>query len=306
MSKDIYKHKISKYAYKYITTNNKSKIPIYAEKINSYLRGGYDYMDASDVIRYLDCRINNNNCLKNEKGTKLVYNTQPYMLVVYGPPASGKSRAKELMIKEFGLADNYINIDVDQLVYHTNQFQNFKNNTDISDLTNITPNDLDDNPKIQKIIENYKNIRSKTSFFIKVFIGIALMFNYNIVLETTGGGSDWSNIADDVLNYKYNIYLVYPYTDNIELLINRSISRGLEEHRFVTKKYFYEIFKKSRKNFLRVTEPNNIIKFKAIYVFDASKTSFDNSILFKYINQDGEITTSSKNQEFISELQSIE
>ncbi|XWV26837.1 hypothetical protein QJ857_gp0213 [Tupanvirus soda lake] len=299
MNKNILQHKISKYSYKYITNTNQNKKSLYTEKLYGYMKGGYDYTNAQDVLRYLDCRINNTDCLRNEKGIKLESNEQPYLLVVYGPPASGKSYAKDLMIKEFGLSNNYVYIDVDQMVYDTDQFQHFKNTVDVSDLVNINSDDIDTHPKIQMMIETYRKIRSKTNFLLRIFLGIALMFNYNIVLETPGGGSDWFNIAEELLNNKYDIYLVYPFTNNIEMLVQRSIKRGLAEHRFVQKKYLYDMARRSQKNFLRVLDPLNISKFRAIYVYETKPNEFvlsDNNLLFAYVNP-----KENQNQNYLSD-----
>ena len=303
-------YKISKYIYKYLNKDN-NKQGQYNKKLKSYLqKGGYNYQDAMDILRYIGCIINDTNCNIHEKGNKIQSNEKPYLLILYGPPACGKTFSGEFIIKKLNLKNNYINLNVDQFVYDSNQFQESK--IDLTKFQNITIDEIDKNPQLQLIEDNYRKIRLKTDFLLQILKNISIMFKYNVVLETTGGAIDFyfKYIINDYYYKKYNIYLVFPYTNNINILFDRSIERGLKECRFVPKEYFKFNFMKSQKNFLKVINKDNIIKFNGIYVydikkFDYQKEDFCDSILFKYEKIDNKIIKSKENDKFINQIKKI-
>jgi len=94
------------------------------------------------------------------------------------------------MINHLKLSSNNIKIDVDKFVYDTVQWKNFTKLIDKDKIKNISINEIDKNETIQTILKQYKNIRSTTSFMINILVGIALMFNYNVVIEMSGRGLD--------------------------------------------------------------------------------------------------------------------
>ena len=306
-------YKISKYIYKYTTTQNNVKLELYKKKLSRYLnnnnnmRGGYDYTSPSDSLRYLECILTNSNCTSIETGQNMEQNINPYILVVYGPPASGKTTAKNLMINKFNLSDNYVDINVDKFVYDTDQFNDFIKTIDLTPVKTMSIDEIDLYDPVQKLNQNYQLIRSRTAPLLKILIGFAIMFKYNIVLETPGGGNEWKNIVEELLKHNYSAYIVYPYTNDINMLIDRSIKRGVTEYRFLTKQYMQNMVSRSIKNFYTfITDSNIMSKFKEIIAYDTSKIklsddSFDDVILFNY----GDNTQDKLNNDFVNKLKSI-
>jgi GTPase SAR1 family protein len=245
--------------------------------------GNYDYTDSKEMIKYLNCIINGLQCdgIPNEKTES---NEKPYLLILYGPPASGKTSAIEQITKYLNLSSNNINIDVDKFVYDTKQWKDFTKLLEDDKIKNISYDKLDDDPIIQNIAKQYKNIRSRTSFMINILVGIALMYNYNVVMEMSGRGLEWymTHIINEFIHYKYNVHIVYPYTDNVNMLYNRSIKRGYEEYRFVSKKFIDEVYVMAKKNFLKILDKKD--NYTSILVYDINNTKINDNILFEYNN----------------------
>ncbi|XWV26333.1 hypothetical protein QJ857_gp0741 [Tupanvirus soda lake] len=239
----------------------------------------YDYTNKSDVDRYVSE-------VTNIKPAKYI----PYLLILYGHPASGKTYAKNFIIEKLNLQDNYIYISEDRFAYDTIQYQQQKL-VDLTDIKNISKNELENQDKIKFLQESYNRIRKQTKFLMYPLMGSTLMFKNNVILEITGVGLDWymTTMIDEFYHYKYDVYVVYPFTLDIDFLFDRSITRGFEEKRFLPNKYFDIAVDRSTKNFQKIISEDNIKKFKEIYVYDTKNidqkgTNIEDNILLHYVN----------------------
>ncbi|AQN68762.1 hypothetical protein [Saudi moumouvirus] len=239
----------------------------------------YDYKNKMDVDRYVR-QITN---VEPASG-------KPFLLVLYGPPASGKTFAKKFIINKLGLSDNYIYISEDRFAYDTIQFNQLQS-TDLSDLKNVPKHKVEKHEKITSLQEEYNSIRKQTKFIMYHLLGSAFMFKTNVVLEMTGVGLDWymTTMIDEFYHYKYDIYVVYPFTYDIDFLFNRSVDRGFKEKRFLPSKYFVTAIDRSTNNFQKILNEDNIKKFKEIYVYDTKNidsegNNIKDNILLHYVN----------------------
>ncbi|XWV25072.1 hypothetical protein QJ856_gp0705 [Tupanvirus deep ocean] len=269
-----FKQKYIKYKSKYINLKKMS---------GGNIIEPYDYKNKMDVDRYVQQITNVEPASGSPSG-------RPYLLVLYGPPASGKTFAKKFIINKLGLSDNYIYISEDRFAYDTIQFNQLQS-TDLSDLKNIPKYEIEKHEKIISLQEAYNSIRKQTKFIMYPLLGSALMFKTNVVLEMTGVGLDWymATMIDEFYHYKYDIYVVYPFTYDIDFLFNRSVDRGFKEKRFLPSKYFAIAVERSMNNFQKILNDDNIKKFKEIYVYDTKNidnkgNNIQDNILLHYVN----------------------
>jgi hypothetical protein len=247
MDEDYYKKEYRRYRKKY-------------NQLKRLLGGNpfsYDYTTPEGVQEYIKF-----------VQSKVTSYENPYLLILYGPPATGKTTAKNVALTELGLASDYVYISEDQFVYDTKQFQELTQRVNIEDLKNLPIEEIINNPEVQLLQQEYNRIRKSTKFLIHVFMGLALMYKYNVVLEMTGNALDWyvTHVVDEFAHYKYENYVVYPKNDNADELYKRSIERGFKEYRFIPSDYFYQTFERSRKNFSKLDDNQSYKKmFKDIY-----------------------------------------
>jgi len=251
------------------------------EKIESDTKNLYDYTNPTSVVGYVGQEI-----------AELKSNEQPYLLILYGPPASGKTTILPKILDNFGLDKNYIYLSDDKFSYDTVQYKEMRK-TDLTELQDLSAEELDDHPIIKHLQEEYNKIRKKAKQLLYMFMGLAFMYKYNVILEMTGVGLDWymSTVIDEFYHYKYDIYLMYPFTTNEDLLYRRSIKRAFEEKRFPPMKYFKIAIDVSIKNFNKILDESNITKFKSILVYDTKRTApdghnLDEHIIFQYDRPD--------------------
>ncbi len=268
-----------------MTENYRTKYKKYKHKyINLKLTGGmvepYDHTIKSEVNHYVGVI------------TDVEPSIKPYLLILYGPPASGKTSAKNYIVDKLNLSTDYIYISEDRFAYDTKQFAELKS-VDLTELRDISIDQFDNHPKVKFLEDSYNSIRKHTKFIMYPLIGSALMFKTNVVLEMTGVGIDWymNTIIDEFYHYHYDIIIVYPFTSDTDFLYKRSVERGLKEHRFVPMKYFQIAVERSRENFRKILSDQHIKKFNKIYVFDAKTLNFldpksEPFILYESVNGD--------------------
>jgi hypothetical protein len=243
---------------KYLKYKNKYKN---AKKINNQINyinkkfnlfGGdckpkltYDPLNFESFIKY----ITN----KYECTGKNIKTTNKYFVILYGPPASGKTLAKKIatqIIKnnfdeQLGNEDifkTFIDSSVDELTY--DKLVN-GTTTSVIDLLLETLNkkiiteNIDKNklrPFINDIVDDtfkiYKENRADSLSELMIFL--ASFLNKNIFFETSTAGLSYIHGLLDILTWhNYKPILIYPYTNDVRLLYERSIDRGLKEGRFL-------------------------------------------------------------------------
>lgn len=253
-----YKEKYLKYKIKYTDLKNKQNI--------YNLLGGlcqldkkFNYADLSSVLDYAKNRYE---CTDNKRTNK------KYFVILYGPPASGKTIARKLActyIKKYfneslpteDIYKSFIDTGVDELVYdayyneespkksikdklkHTidTYFQENKV-PEVSRLQHIKTNiDGELKEKVLKINNGiYNKYRSKNNIDdLSALLGIIGTYtNHNVFFEIASPYIDYINkLIQTIYWNNYNIVFIYPYTDNIDLLIERNYARGLLEGRLM-------------------------------------------------------------------------
>lgn len=260
----MYQSKYNKYKKKYLVLKNM----IGSSNIL------YDYTNSEDVLKYV------NSILPKEKS-----NDRPYLLILYGPPGSGKTFNRKLVIKELNLNNNFVYLSEDEYAYNTIQFNNLKNTTDLSNLKNLNQEELEGNEKFVKLQTEYNKIRKATSNMVFILLGLTLMYKHNAVIEMTGAGLSWymTHVINEFYHYKYDIKLVYPYVENIDTLLKRTRERGFKEKRFLTKKYLNDTIQRSKDNFNKLMHSDEINKFNDVIVYDAenNKGNFEDRLIYR-------------------------
>jgi len=249
----MYKQKYAKYKNKYIALKHQHDNIL------------YDYTNSEEVLKYI------HSILPKKSNS----NPNPYVLVLYGPPGSGKTLSKKFILDELHLDNNYVYFSEDEFAYHTKQFEELKNNSA--------------HKQVDILQSEYNVIRKATSYIMYTLLGLALMYKLNAVIEMTGNGLNWymTHLINEFHHHKYKIHLVYPYVNDVNILIERSIKRGNKEFRYVPEKYIRDVFVRSKDNFIKLINSEDVVKFNNIYVYDAVKIKLDGSnfkqcIIYQY------------------------
>ena len=124
-----------------------------------------DYTDIHNSMEYILCQ-------KKKSGSD---KSEPYVLLVYGPPGSGKSSsAINFALDNFNLENDYMSISIDTIIDSTCEHQNQIKEIDRDCISNLGKNINKDND-IKNIIKNRRIIKNKVYYFIKIFASIALL-----------------------------------------------------------------------------------------------------------------------------------
>jgi hypothetical protein len=244
----MYQKKYAKYKTKYLALTRQSLL--------------FDYTDQNSTLKFIQ------SILPAKPSDK------PYVLILYGPPGSGKTFAKDLICGELNLDNNYVYFSEDYFAYHTVQFQELKKS-------------VTDTLTQEELQAKYNVIKKATSYIIYMLLGITMMYKYNAVVEMTGNGLGWymTHVIDEFAHYKYGIHLVYPYIDDVNILIQRVEQRARVEFRSTPEQYVRTVFVRAKDNFIKLIESGTISKFDNIYVYNAngSNNLLDN-LIYQYSN----------------------
>jgi hypothetical protein len=175
-----------------------------------------------------------------------------YIVILYGPPGSGKSIAKNVashLIKtifkeELSVPDichSFINTNIDSITYNVQV-----GNKTVSELLKENLAEHTTNPTdMSEIIKNEEQlIKSSYDIYRKhrpdvvseMLYFFAVYSNKNIFLETSSGDSVYLNRIVNLLKYYKCIPIfVYPFVNDISILHERALCRGMTEGRFVSR-----------------------------------------------------------------------
>jgi len=251
-----FKEKYLKYKMKY--TDLKIK-----QNIFNFLGGAceknknFNYADLSSVLDYAKNRYE---CTEGFKTTK------KYFVILYGPPASGKTISRKLasmyIKKHFNeslsteeIYKSFIDTGVDDLVYdaYYNEESPIKSVKDKLKETidlyflnlQILPENRIEHIKTlsefkKEVIEpnnnTYSKYRSEHNIDdLSALLGIIATYtNHNVFFEIASPNVDYINKLIQTLYWnKYKIVFIYPYTNNYDLLVERNYARGLLEGRIM-------------------------------------------------------------------------
>ncbi|BCS83591.1 hypothetical protein QLL95_gp0532 [Cotonvirus japonicus] len=235
---------------KYIQKINTEAKPIYLKKIVRHLDetkhfpsqvGGLKLNNFDSLVEFLRQSYERASSETNKK----------YLVILYGPPASGKSISRYVasyMIKDLfaesipveEIYKSFIDTGIDEITYETETSSNKR----IIDLLKENTNEKLGN---DKTIDNAKkNIAelalsswniyktNRPDYVSEMLYYFAIYLNKNIFIETTGSSTDYLKRIINLLSfYNYVPILIYPFINDVKIVYNRSIQRGLKEGRFL-------------------------------------------------------------------------
>ncbi|AGF84906.1 hypothetical protein QJ854_gp876 [Moumouvirus goulette] len=236
---------------KYLDKINQNPKPVYLKKISYYLNrvdninrlqvGGLKLHNFDSLVDYL----------QQTYGKATTQTEKKYLVILYGPPASGKSISryiachwiKTLFEEPSNIEDIYksfIDTGIDDITYETESETGKR-------VIELLKENLNDKLGGDKTIENakrniadlassswniYKNYRP--DYVSELLYYFAIFLNKNIFIETTGSGTEYLNRIIDMLSYyEYIPILIYPFINDVKIIYDRSIQRGLTEGRFL-------------------------------------------------------------------------
>lgn len=177
-----------------------------------------------------------------KENVKNIYMDNPTLVVLYGPPGSGKTFYKDKIAEQ--LKNNFIYMSEDYYAYNTIQYKKILN-INIDDIQNSTfraydkhsIESIEDTEIYKKLQKKYLKIKKRVSHMSNIFTGISLMYGYNVILEMTGAGLDFyvHQIINEFKHYGYILKLYYPYTTEKNKLFERTVERGFTDKRFIPK-----------------------------------------------------------------------
>lgn len=227
----------------------------------------FDINDPQQTLLYI------NHCISS-----VIPSIKPKLIILYGPPGSGKTFIKNKYIKN---VSKYIYLSEDEYACNTIQYDTIRK-TDTSELKNIDPSEIENNDLVKNIMSSYKKIKGIASNITYILTGLCLMYKYDCILEMTGVGLDYylNNIIKEFKHSQYKIKIIYPFTNDTKLLHDRINKRGLEENRFLPISYINIATVKPIINFKKILCDDEINKiFNTIIVVDAKK--YDKVLYYK-------------------------
>jgi hypothetical protein len=236
-----------------------------------------DSNDITSLFKYLHDEYQ---CTKDKTTNK------KYFIVLYGPPASGKTDAisegcklTQSIFNETQSIDDImsslIDTNIDNLVY---KFEDTKQklidqvSTKLIESQSKTEEEINDISKLSFSI--YKKARDIVDPISSLLIWLAVYLKKNILFETSAGSFDYViNMCNLLKYYDYIPIIIFPYISDLDILYNRSLARGMKEGRVINKdKIRYKMT-------TSITDFNNInVNFLSTFQF------FDDIILCSYDN----------------------
>jgi hypothetical protein len=282
------------YSKKYIKYKNKYFELKYLENVINMLGGALcsdtnkiqEFKNINDILSYMK---------QEEECVSKVSTKQKYIIILYGPPGSGKTDAfhiaTKLITEHFNenkdnIEKTFINTGLDDLVnktilkeYPDKSVKNvlvenlksliiskMSNNKKYEELTNddkkkIINDNMDPFYKQDKKQEEkssllrgqfdiYNLARNEIDPVSSLLLWFAVYLKKNIIFETSAGSFDYINtLIELVIWYNYIPIIIYPYSNNLDLIYSRILDRTLLQGRFITKSIVSAKMKNSINNF---------------------------------------------------------
>ncbi|AAV51130.1 hypothetical protein [Acanthamoeba castellanii mimivirus] len=282
-------YKLNKYIHK-INTDPKS---IYLNKIAKYY-------DSSIPIQVGGLRLNDFDSLV--KFLKQAYDKAPtetsnkYLVILYGPPASGKSISRYIasywiqeLFKETESIENiyksFIDTGIDEITYDI-ETPTGKRIIDL--LKENIDNKLGNDKSIENAKKNISLLASSSwdiyrtnrpDYVSELLYYFAIFLNKNIFLETTGSSIPYLERIINLLSfYGYIPIVVYPFINDVSILYNRSIQRGLKEGRFLRCDTSFGLASQMQISLANYPKIKNIVSQYKNYLIYQYNSNFSNEI----------------------------
>lgn len=290
----------------------------YINKSKMYGGNDEDTFDGDDfdsIMKYILHKLKKIIAKQTSNTTK-----EKHLIMLYGPPASGKSIAKKIMLSKLKIGDtDYIDINLDDIIGNDRKYK-LELEALKKEHGNISAEPSDD---IQKRATNlYFSIRKKANLVFELLVFITRLYDISLVVEVTGGTYCsmvwWDNILRFFKTKKYTISLIYPVVTDVQKIVSRADERGKEIFRFVSYVAIRESIEGAKKNIKTIIDASRAMfhKFDNIYIYkneDANFVSyakenniqdllqlFDKYILYK--KEKGNIITEGIEYDFIKEI----
>lgn len=256
-TKDI-NYKLIKYIGKSLSCGTSNKY--YHAKMKKYLQmGGYTNDQIAD---YIDTLFLNKGPLD-----------QKYLIILYGPPASGKTHARNIICDKLNIDKNkFVDLSIDKFINDNDDYNKDKNEfknkyeielskiTDIScdkeykkyNISDIDEMDINITKLYSPMAKKYNETRSSIAslIFETVLNKIREDAKLSLFIEITGARTAWYTdfIIPQFRQNGYKVYVIYPFVNNIDELVERSACRFTKEIRYVNKSDIIEITKLALQN----------------------------------------------------------
>jgi hypothetical protein len=207
------------------------------------------------------------------KINELKSSKNPWFIVSWGPPASGKGACRReyldsLKITSSGAIDILVDDMIGIITEYVNEMQWCKNDGGQCDSS--------------KIYFKYRNYGNEIR---ELVLQHSLENKYNIIWETTGKDTDRLDKMIPLLKKMgYRIGLVFPYVQ-IDTIIFRNDERAKRIGRRPDPDLIRDIYEKAQTNLLQQIFPSN--QYDKIILYDNEKAKFCSRTLMKYTRKDG-------------------
>jgi predicted ABC-type ATPase len=215
----------------------------------------------------------NNNCLQQYIDSKFSLmkkcdNYNKYMIMLYGPPACGKSYGMIYGIQTINniyknnlIRDNFIEINVDDIVGDISSHQKIVNEQ-LKICNNTNSNHINHIEAIRTIKKSYWKTREKYENIAEIMIEKCIQNKVNFTMESTGSNfGKWHyDLFQRLKKDDYKIIFIYLRVTNEDLLVKRAYERGLKLGRFITKEDYkqYKFIDKAESNFEKILQNKNL------------------------------------------------
>lgn len=280
------KLKYIKYKQKYLDLQKK--------KIIYNLIGGNCDKDIKLIHTDIDSTLN---FIKNHYECSPLQTVNNYFVILYGPPASGKTIARKLACKiikdNFSeeqlsydeIMKSFIDTSVDDIIAKTIISTKLGDETYNKTVEEVMIENIDkiisrenknidyfrkniNDQSIQELIKNNSSLYDQYRKYIDelslVLGAFATYINRNVFFEISSPYIDYViDLINTVYKWKYKIIFIYPYTDNFDELCKRSDLRGLQIGRFIDcdniNKKIHECYKKYMSDVFNYDNPNSML-----------------------------------------------
>jgi predicted ABC-type ATPase len=218
----------------------------------------FDFSALDNLFSYLQYKLTN---------PPIIPSLSPWLIILYGPPGSGKSLTKNILIKRYKLdAESYLSINLDDILYDSKVYQDAMTNNNFKEqFAQVTS--LAD-PIVSTLANTFKKEYGLAHRVKDIFITIGAMYKYNVVVEVTGiTDSFMEKITKKYHEFGYNIYLGYPVVTKPSIIYDRILARSKTVCRIVTKDYVDFIIKNAPVLFSKKIITSDL--YNAVLAYDA-------------------------------------
>lgn len=184
---------------------------------------------------------------------------RPVFMITYGPPASGKSSALNLVCEDLGVdPKSVVGVLIDDVVERTPGY--LETSREVWDRYQ----DKDDPQLTKELGDVYFDYRKTFGILGETVLNTAIARRNNIAWETTGANIDWTvKTINEAKLQGYLVVLIYPFVF-LDDLKKRAVLRSNREHpRRPPESFINMSFENAQNNFKKVLN-----KVDSAYVYD--------------------------------------